>query len=66
MEKLAYLASTIAIADFKPADQYVEVYEKLHAEWSEVQQSWVALKDGEVVTMREKLIETGPLIVGAD
>ncbi|MEM7297395.1 MAG: sialidase, partial [Bacteroidota bacterium] len=28
MEKMGYLASTIAIADFKPADQYLEVYEK--------------------------------------
>ncbi len=66
MEKLAYLATTVAIADFKPADQYVEVYEKLYGEWTEVQQSWTQLKEGEVATMREKLIETGPLIVEAD
>lgn len=65
MEKLAYLAETVAIADFKPADQYVEVYDKLHAEWGDVQQRWVALKDGEVTVMRAKLIETGPLIVEA-
>ncbi len=66
MEKLAYLASTVAIADFKPADQYVEVYDKLNAEWTEVQQAWTTLKAGEVATMREKLIEAGPLIVDAD
>jgi DNA repair exonuclease SbcCD ATPase subunit len=68
LEKLGYLASTVAIADFRPADQYVEVYEKLHAEWVGVRQAWEQLRDKDVATLRQKMIENqmGPLIVGAD
>ena len=68
MEKLNYLASTVAIADFKPADQYVEVYEKLHAEWKDVQSSWEQVKNQDVAalldTMKENQID--PLILGAE
>ncbi|MEM9388239.1 MAG: sialidase [Pseudomonadota bacterium] len=66
MEKLAYLATTIAIADFKPADQYGEVYAKLHAQWTELQKAWTTLKAEDVAAMRANLIENemGPLIVG--
>ncbi len=68
MEKLSYLASTIAIADFRPADQYAEVYEKLHAEWLEVQQAWQTVKENELAAMRAKLIDNriGPLNVSAN
>jgi photosystem II stability/assembly factor-like uncharacterized protein len=68
MEKLSYLAQTVAIADFKPADQYVEVYEKLHAESLEAQEAWQAIKDGELAAMRARMVEEkiGPLIVNAD
>jgi hypothetical protein len=66
MEKLAYLASTVAIADFKPADQYLAVYEKLHGEFVEVQDAWEQVKNGDIAslsdTMREKAV--GPLIMG--
>jgi photosystem II stability/assembly factor-like uncharacterized protein len=67
LEKLSYLASTIAIADFRPADQYVEVYEGLQAEWSEVQQAWKQLLADEVTALRERMRENrvGPLIVSS-
>ena len=68
MEKLSYLAATVAIADFKPADQYVDVYEKLHAEWKDVQGSWEQVKNQDVAalldTMKENQID--PLILGAE
>jgi hypothetical protein len=68
MEKLAYLASTVAIADFKPADQYVEVFEKLHGEWLEVHKAWEQVKNEEVASLRETMREweTGPLVVSAE
>ncbi len=68
MEKLAYLASTVAIGDFKPADPYEEVYDELSTEWVTVKNEWQVLKEGDVAAMRQKLIETqaGPLIVTAD
>ena len=68
MEKLSYLASTIAIADFKPADQYVEVYEELHAEWKEAQQAWNQFKKEEVAAFQNtmKSASAGPLIIGSE
>ncbi|MEM1145455.1 MAG: sialidase [Pseudomonadota bacterium] len=68
MEKLAYLASTVAIADFRPADQYLEVYESLHREWIESASAWNGVKSGEVAAMRERLIaeQLGPLVLGPD
>ncbi len=68
MEKLGYLAMTIAVADFKPADQYVEVYEKLHAEWLRVQETWTQVKKEKVATLQNKMKENevGPLILGED
>ncbi|MEM6604842.1 MAG: sialidase, partial [Pseudomonadota bacterium] len=68
MEKLAYLASTVAIADFRPADQYLEVYESLHREWTESASAWNGVKSGEVAAMRERLIaeQLGPLVLGPD
>ncbi|MEM6483578.1 MAG: hypothetical protein AAF662_01150, partial [Pseudomonadota bacterium] len=68
MEKLAYLASTVAIADFRPADQYLEVYESLHQEWTASASAWNGVKSGEVAAMRERLIaeQLGPLVIGSD
>ncbi len=68
MEKLDYLANTIAISDFKPANQYVEVYEKLHAEWGEVKKAWDLIKSQDVVSLQSTLKEKkiGPLIMGRD
>lgn len=68
MEKLSYLASTVGIADFKPADQYVAVYEKLHADWLEVQAAWQTVQAEDIPafmeTMRDRGI--GPLILAAE
>lgn len=64
LEKLSYLASTVAIADFKPADQYAEVYEKLHIEWVEVKKAWEKLKSGEVTTLQQE--QNVQLILGSD
>ncbi|MEM1401868.1 MAG: sialidase [Pseudomonadota bacterium] len=68
MEKLGYLASTIAIGDFRPADQYVAVYEELQAEWLEVSESWSVLKDGAVAELRDQLIEDqqAPLVISVE
>ena len=68
MEKLSYLSSTVAIADFKPADQYVQVYEKLHAEWEEVQQAWNQFKKEEVAVFQSAMQsdDVGPLILGKE
>ena len=66
LEKLNYLASTVAIADFKPADQYGEVYAKLHDEWIEIKKAWSEVKQGGVEALRQKMIEkqVGPIILG--
>jgi len=68
LEKLNYLAGTIAIADFKPADQYVEVYEKLHSEWLEVQKAWQNVLENDVASLENAMKENqvGPLIIGMD
>ena len=68
MEKLSYLANTIAIADFRPADQYVEVYEKLHSEWLEVQKVWEQVKKQDIASLDNAMKENqiGPLIIGED
>ncbi|MEM9391263.1 MAG: sialidase [Bacteroidota bacterium] len=68
MEKLSYLAATIAVADFKPADQYVEVYDKLHAEWLDVKKAWDQVKSQEVISMQTTMKENkiDPLIIGGE
>ena len=68
LEKLNYLASTVAIADFKPADQYVEVYEELHAEWKTVEQVWNQFKKEDVAAFQRSMQSSsaGPLILGAE
>ena len=59
MEKFNYLANTVAIADFKPADQYVEVYNKLHAEWEVVQEAWNQFKSEDVVAFQNEMQKSG-------
>ena len=68
MEKLSYLAMTVAIADFKPVDQYVEVFDKLHTEWLEVKKNWELMKNQDVTSLRNTMKENqvGPLIIGED
>ena len=68
MDKLSYLASTVAIADFKPADQYVEVYQELHTEWVAVQKAWNQFKKEEVAAFQNTMQSNsvGPLIIGKE
>ena len=68
MEKLNYLASTVAVADFKPADQYVQVYEKLHTEWESVQKAWGQFKKEEIAGFQNSMQnkDVGPLIIGTE
>ncbi len=68
LEKLSYLASTIAVADFKPADQYVQVYEQLHAEWETVQQAWNQFINEDVAAFQSSMQSNGigPLILSAE
>ncbi|MEL7424158.1 MAG: hypothetical protein AAFN81_14260, partial [Bacteroidota bacterium] len=68
MEKLNYLANTVAIADFKPADQYVEVYQQLHTEWEAVRRAWNQFKKEEVSAFQNTMQSnaTGPLIIGTE
>ena len=68
LEKLNYLASTIAVADFKPADQYVEVYQQLHSEWNGVRQAWNTFKKEEIAAFQNSMQNdaVGPLIIGSE
>lgn len=68
MEKLNYLATTVAIADFKPADQYVQVYEQLHSEWVAVRQAWNQFKNEEIKAFQSGMQTdaVGPLIIGSE
>ncbi|MEM6542653.1 MAG: hypothetical protein AAF634_15970, partial [Bacteroidota bacterium] len=68
MEKLNYLSSTVAVADFKPADQYVQVYEKLHAEWQAVKKAWNQFKTEEITVFQNTMQSNavGPLIIGTE
>lgn len=67
MEKLNYLASTVGIADFKPADQYIEVYQQLHEEWKRLQKAWDQFKKEEMAAFQNKMQNNavGPLIFGS-
>lgn len=68
LEKLAYLASSVAIADFRPADQYMAVFEKLHGEWLEMQQDWEAVKREDLAPLRQTMLDkqVGLLVVKSD
>lgn len=68
LEKLNYLANTVAIADFKPADQYLAVYQELHTEWEAVQQAWSHFKKNEVTVFQSNMQDNGlgPLIINAE
>lgn len=68
MEKLNYLASTVAVADFKPVDQYVLAYERLHAEWEAVQKAWNQFKKEQIAGFQNSMQnkDVGPLIIGSE
>ena len=54
--------------EFNGADQYVEVYQKLHAEWIAVQQAWNAFKNEEVMSFQSMMQNNavGPLIMSKE
>ncbi|MDF9795411.1 photosystem II stability/assembly factor-like uncharacterized protein [Catalinimonas alkaloidigena] len=65
LEKLSYLSSAVATADFRPANQHVEVYEELHARWEAVQGEWNTYMEGPMKELIDTLQdnEIGPLTV---
>ncbi|MCB0687570.1 MAG: hypothetical protein KDC53_13640, partial [Saprospiraceae bacterium] len=65
LEKLGYLASTVAIADYRPADQYQAVYEQLHDQWSMMKQQWMELIEGPLADLLKDFWDNdiGPVIM---
>ncbi|MEQ9425630.1 MAG: glycosyl hydrolase [Cyclobacteriaceae bacterium] len=59
LEKYSYLGLTVGVADFAPADQYVEVYEKLKGQLSEATTEWNEMKSGSLADFQNKLRESG-------
>lgn len=64
LEKLSYLGTAVGTADFKPADQHVAVFDKLHTEWAAVKKAWQACLEGPVKNLVNTLQGNGvgPLI----
>jgi hypothetical protein len=54
--KIGYLAGAVASADFRPADQHIEVYNLLKSKLTEVQAEWNNLLKGPVADFL-KLLE---------
>jgi hypothetical protein len=65
LEKLGYLASAVAVADFRPADQHQAVYEELHKRWLDVKEEWSVCINGPVAEFIQLLDEReiGPVIL---
>ncbi|MEM9833254.1 MAG: sialidase [Bacteroidota bacterium] len=64
VEKLSYLSSAVATADFRPPNQHQEVYEELHARWEDVEGRWNAYQEGslnELITILQEN-QIGPLV----
>jgi len=62
------LATTVAVADFRPADPYMQVYEKLHEEWKTVKRDWDEFIKEELSSF-QKMMQTetaGPLILSQE
>ncbi len=66
IEKMAYLASTTAIADFAPADQYVEVYDLLKSRLTTYQSEMETLMSGPFADLIKMLNDNGidPIVKG--
>ncbi len=64
-ERLSYLASAAASADFRPTDQHVEVYELLHDRFEQYREQFDDFKTGPLVELLNSLDENGigPIIV---
>ncbi len=59
LEKLSYLASAVAVADFPPADQHQAVFDEHHQRWMEVQGRWRAVESGALAELIQRLKEEG-------
>jgi hypothetical protein len=44
--KMGYLANAVAVADFAPADQHLQVYEQLKAKLNDVTKEWASVING--------------------
>jgi photosystem II stability/assembly factor-like uncharacterized protein len=55
--KMGYLANAVAVADFAPADQHLQVYELLKAKLTSVQAEWNGVISGPVSDFLKKLDE---------
>jgi photosystem II stability/assembly factor-like uncharacterized protein len=51
--KLSYVGTSAAIADFAPADSFVEVYEELHGKLEKVLKDFQVWKEGKMKEMEE-------------
>lgn len=58
-EKLSYLATTAATADFAPSDPHKEVYTKLKAELTALQLAYGKLLNGDMATFTKSLQDNG-------
>ena len=58
-ERINYLASTIAIADFPPADPHREVHQVLKDRLAAVQEEYEALKEKDLAAFTKLLTENG-------
>ena len=59
VQKMNYLAVSTEVGDFPPADQYVEVYEKLSGELAECRDQMASIKAGILADFLEMLEENG-------
>ena len=66
LEKLSYLASAVAVADFPPADQHQEVFAEHHQKWMEVEDDLAGINAGALTELVDLLKEhnVGPIIMG--
>lgn len=55
--KMGYLAGAVATADFRPADQHVQVYQQLNGQLSKASEDFKKLVDGDLATFMKTLEE---------
>ena len=59
LEKLSYLSSAVAVADFRPADQHQEVFDEHHKKWLEVQERMREIEGGSLKDLLDALRDKG-------
>lgn len=58
-DRFAYLQGVVAISDFPPADQHIEVYEILHQRMLDYDGEWKQIKSGLLNDLRSSLNQKG-------